>query len=550
MALRGRNGRDGASITVLRNPRGGRLFGGCLHEKHMAESLSAGFRLRFRQCRKPEPQRNGLSAGRVCRKEDSLIGAAICVRKKISVIFVGMGRMISLLLLAAAALSASATPPIGPADEPTAEARTLRVNESAARRTVRHATRAADPEPTRNIYPEPLRNAGLLPLRPADTVPTPARPVLVGMTDTAAYFPLLRGRRVAVLANHTAVAELPGAGVAADSAGRVHLVDLLHGRGFDVRSIFAPEHGFRGDADAGERVPGSTDARTGIAIRSLYDGATRRPSEAAMQSFDVLVADMQDVGLRFYTYHIALLRMMDACAEAGKPVVVLDRPNPNGHLIDGPVLDMRYRSGVGVLPVPVLHGLTMGELARMAAGEGWAAACDLRVIPCRNYTHRTEYILPVAPSPNLPTQRAVYLYPALCPFEGTVVSVGRGTDRPFEAYGHPALRGAPPVFTPRSAPGAKHPPLEGQLCRGADLSTMPLDEARSTGFTLRYVIDACRASALGERFFTPMFEKLVGAGYVREMILAGASEEEIRARWADQIARYREVRRKYVLYPD
>lgn len=377
-----------------------------------------------------------------------------------------------------------------------------------------------------------------------------ARPVLVGMTDTAAYFPLLRGRRVAVLANHTAVAELSMEGVAADSGGRVHLVDLLHGRGFDVRGIFAPEHGFRGEADAGERVPGSVDARTGIPILTLYDGATRRPDRAAMQSFDVLVADMQDVGLRFYTYHIALLRMMDACAAAGKPVVVLDRPNPNGHLVDGPVLDMRYQSGVGAIPVPVLHGLTMGEIARMAVGEGWTAACDLRVVPCRNYTHSTEYILPVAPSPNLSTQRAVYLYAALCPFEGTPVSVGRGTDRPFEAFGHPALTGYPYVFTPRPGPGAKHPPLEGQPCRGVDLSALPLGEARATGFTLSYVIEAYAASGLGTRFFTPMFEKLVGAGYVREMILSGASEAEIRARWADEVARYRIVRRLYLLYDD
>lgn len=385
----------------------------------------------------------------------------------------------------------------------------------------------------------------------SDCPPTPAgEEVLVGMTDTAAYFPLLRGRRVAVLANHTSVACMPGSDAPADSAGRVHLVDLLHAKGFDVRAIFAPEHGFRGKADAGERVAGSVDARTGIPIRSLYDGNTQRPSAEAMQSFDLLLVDMQDVGLRFYTYHIALLRMMEACADSGKPVVVLDRPNPNGSHVDGPVLDLRYKSGVGVLPVPVLHGLTMGEIARMAVGEGWVAPCDLRVIPCRNYTHRTEYRLPVPPSPNLPTQRAVYLYAALCPFEGTVVSVGRGTDRPFEAYGHPALGGCPVVFTPRPTAGAKHPPLEGQACRGVDLSAMPLDEARTTGFTLRYLIDACRASSLGEGFFTPMFEKLVGVGYVREMILRGASEAQIRARWADEVAAYRVQRRKYLLYPD
>ena len=371
--------------------------------------------------------------------------------------------------------------------------------------------------------------------------------VLVGMTDTAAYFPLVRGQRVAVLANQTSVAEMPGA-PGADAAGRVHLVDLLHGAGFDVAAIFSPEHGFRGTADAGEHVASSVDARTGIPIRSLYDGNTKRPSDETMRSFDVLVVDMQDVGLRFYTYYISMLRMMEACADFGRRVVVLDRPNPNGHIIDGPVLDMKYRSGVGAIPVPVLHGLTMGEIARMAAGEGWAKQCALTVVKCRNYTHATEYLLPVAPSPNLPTARAVYLYAALCPFEGTVVSLGRGTDKPFEMYGHPDMTGRTFSFTPRPTAGAKHPPLEGRLCRGVDLSGMPLAEAREVGFSLRYVMDACADLGMGDKFFTPMFEKLVGVGWVREMILAGAPEEEIRARWADDVERYRERRTKYLLY--
>lgn len=411
--------------------------------------------------------------------------------------------------------------------------------------------------------------------------PLPHAPVLVGMTDTAAYFPKLKGLRVAVLANHTAVARfyepaqgkyaaeaerlpevsagdatvlpdragnrparLPGA----SADGTIHLVDLLHGRGFNVTGIFSPEHGFRGTADAGEHVGNSVDERTGIPIRSLYDGNTKRPSDEAMQSFDVLVVDMQDVGLRFYTYYITMLRMMDACAEFGRTVVVLDRPNPNGHLVDGPVLDMKYKSGVGAIPVPVLHGLTMGEIARMAVGEGWAKPCDLTVVKCRNYTHATEYLLPVAPSPNLPTARAVYLYAALCPFEGTVVSLGRGTDCPFEIYGHPDMTGRAFSFTPRPTAGAKHPPLEGRLCHGVDLRGMPLSEAREVGFSLRYVIDAYRDLGLGDRFFTPMFEKLVGAGWVRGMIVAGASEEVIRARWVPDVERYREKRVQYLLY--
>lgn len=389
---------------------------------------------------------------------------------------------------------------------------------------------------------------------PADVPTAGPSSVQVGMTDTAAYFPLLRGLRVAVLANHTSVAVLPGAkGVAgrpvtADAAGRVHLVDLLHESGFNVVAIFSPEHGFRGTADAGEHVSGSTDPRTGIPIRSLYDGRTLRPSDEVMRSFDVLVIDMQDVGLRFYTYHISMLRMMDACAGFGRQVIVLDRPNPNGDKVEGPLLDMKYKSGVGALPIPVLHGLTMGEIARMAVGEGWAAPCDLTVVACRRYTRATEYVLPVAPSPNLPTQRAVYLYAALCPFEGTVVSLGRGTGKPFEIYGHPDLRNRNFSFTPRPTPGAKHPPLEGRLCRGEDLSRLPLGEARATGFTLKYVIDACGDLRMGESFFTPMFEKLVGVGWIREMILAGATDEEIRARWEPEAAAFRARRAKYLLY--
>lgn len=374
--------------------------------------------------------------------------------------------------------------------------------------------------------------------------------VRVGMTDTAAYFPELRGKRVAVLANHTAVAPMPGVAVPRDSAGRVHLVDLLHGCGFDVTGIFSPEHGFRGTADAGEEVLGSVDAATGIPIRSLYDGRTKRPSGEAMASFDVLLIDMQDVGLRFYTYYITMLRMMDACADAGRGVIVLDRPNPNGHYVDGPILDRKYLSGVGALPIPVVHGLTMGEIARMAVGEGWAKPCALQVVPCRDYTHSTPYVLPVPPSPNLPTQRAVYLYPSLCLFEGTVVSLGRGTDKPFEVYGHPAMTGYDFTFTPRPTAGAKHPPLEGQCCRGVDLSGMPLDVAHDAGLTLEYVIEAYRNLGLGEEFFTPMFEKLIGVEYVRRMILGGCTAEEIGARWQPDVERFRRQRRRYLLYAE
>ena len=317
-----------------------------------------------------------------------------------------------------------------------------------------------------------------------------------------------------------------------------------------MAAIFAPEHGFRGTADAGATVEGSTDARTGIPIRSLYDGRTRRPAPEAMRGIDVLVVDMQDVGTRFYTYYIAMIRMMEAAAQADAEVIVLDRPNPNGSYVDGPLLEERYRSGVGELPIPVVHGLTLGELARMAVGEGWVPPCRLTVVPCRDYTHRDRYVLPVPPSPNLRSQRAVYLYPSLCLMEGTVLSVGRGTERPFELYGHPDLKQALFRFTPRSVAGAAHPPFEGVLCRGYDLGEMDEERILAEGLNPEYLIDAYRALGLGEKFFTPMFEKLVGAGWVRRMIVEGRSAAELRAAWAPDVARFRELRRKYLLYPE
>ncbi len=363
--------------------------------------------------------------------------------------------------------------------------------------------------------------------------------VTVGAVDTAAYFPLLRGRRVAVLANQTS------------RVGDEHLVDLLHRSGVRLTAIFSPEHGFRGTADAGEHVASSVDERTGVPIRSLYDGRTRRPSDEAMRSFDVLLVDMQDVGLRFYTYYISMLRMMDACADFGRAVVVLDRPNPNGSYIDGPVLDMKYKSGVGALPIPVVHGLTMGEIARMAVGEGWAKPCDLTVVPCRRYTHATRYELPVAPSPNLPTQRSIYLYPSICLFEGTVVSLGRGTDRPFECYGHPDMPADRYgfVFTPRPTAGAKHPPsgrMPMSRCR-PEREALRGDSRRGADARLRDRRLSCAGVGRGVLHSDVREADRRGLG-AREMILDGRSAAEIRARWRPDVERFAKMREKYLIY--
>ncbi len=364
-------------------------------------------------------------------------------------------------------------------------------------------------------------------------------PLRVGAERMQEYLPQLEGRRVALLANHTSLVD------------EEHLLDTLCSRGVNVTAIFSPEHGFRGTAGAGEKVASGVDRKTGIPIRSLYDGNKKRPSDEVMQSFDLLLIDFQDVGLRFYTNYITMLRKMEACAEFGLQVIVLDRPNPNGMYVDGPILDMRYKSGVGALPIPVVHGMTMGEIARMAVGEGWASRVALTVVPVEGYRRSMRYVLPVNPSPNLRTQHAIYLYPAVCLFEGTIASLGRGTDYPFEVYGHPQMQGCDFSFTPVWRPWAKNPPLLDQKCYGVDLRRVDNETIISEGFTLKYVIDAYqRTGRRGEEFFTPFFEKLVGVDYIRTMIIEGRSDEEIRACWANDVARFREQRKPYLLYEE
>lgn len=365
--------------------------------------------------------------------------------------------------------------------------------------------------------------------------------VVVGAEQTSEYFPILKNKRIAIFSNHTGLVK------------NRHLLDVLLDNGMDVRAIFSPEHGFRGNADAGEHVASSVDPKTGVPILSLYDGKDRRPSEKSMRKFDILVVDIQDVGLRFYTYYITMCRLMDACAEYNRKVLVLDRPNPNGHYVDGPILDMKYKSGVGWLPIPVVHGMTLGELALMVNGERWlpqSRVCDLTVIPCKNYTHQTRYELPVAPSPNLPNMKSIYLYPSTCLFEATPVSLGRGTDKPFQVYGHPNMKGYDFSFTPRSVPGAKNPPQLDKTCYGRDLSHLSNEEIWRKGIDLSYIIDAYRNLNLDDHFFRSFFELLIGTDYVRKMIKEGRSADEIKACWADDVTRFKQQRRPYLLYAE
>ncbi len=366
-------------------------------------------------------------------------------------------------------------------------------------------------------------------------------PVKVGAESTDEYFPLLKNKRVAVLSNHTGM------------VGEEHLVDLLKRKGINLVAIFSPEHGFRGNADAGEHVSNSTDEKTGVPILSLYDGKDRKPSDKSMGMFDVLLFDIQDVGLRFYTYYITMVRMMDACAVSHKKMIVLDRPNPNGHYVDGPILDMKHKSGVGWLPIPVVHGMTLGELALMINSEKWLPqehTCDLTVVKCKNYTHQTMYQLPVAPSPNLPDMKAIYLYPSTCLFEGTVMSLGRGTSFPFQVYGHPDMKECIFSFTPQSISGAKNPPLLNLLCYGVDLRKVPDEEIWKKGIDLTYIIDAYNNLDIGDRFFTSFFEKLIGVDYVRKMIEEGKSAGEIKTAWKNDIEKFKKQRQPYLLYTE
>ncbi len=365
---------------------------------------------------------------------------------------------------------------------------------------------------------------------------------ILGAEQTEAYLPLLHNKRVGLVVNQTSLIK------------DIHLVDFLRNKQINIIGIFAPEHGFRGDHSAGEKVKSSIDPKTKLPVYSLY-GAYKKPNEAQLKDIDVIVFDIQDVGARFYTYISTLHYVMEACAEQNKKLIILDRPNPNGHYIDGPVLDTAFKSFVGMHPVPVVHGLTVGEYARMINGEGWLknkAQCQLQVIKMKQYSHQTNYILPVKPSPNLPTMSSIFLYPSLCFFEGTNYSVGRGTPYPFEFVGKPNCAIGKDTITPRHLPGiADHPPHENKQVKGFNLREYGTNIAPSQKkLNLYWLIELYKYDENKNAFFTNFFDKLAGTDELRKQIIAGKSEIEIRESWKEKIEEYRMKRRRYLLYAD
>ncbi len=371
------------------------------------------------------------------------------------------------------------------------------------------------------------------------TLPGSAQPVVTGAERLSEYLPLLEGKRVGLVVNHTSIL----------GKEHTHVLDTLLRLGIEVEAVFAPEHGFRGDADAGETIRNGKDTRTGIPIFSLY-GDNKKPTARQMEKIDVMVFDIQDVGARFYTYISTMYYVMEACAEHRKKMLVLDRPNPCDY-VQGPVLRPAYKSFVGIVPIPVLHGCTVGELARMFHGEGWIGqskdGCDLTVIPVQGWVHGQPYSLPVKPSPNLPNDQSIRLYPSLCLFEATRVSVGRGTTFPFQVIGAPDKKYGEFTFTPRSLPGFDKNPLhKDQTCYGTDLR----QEKLHTGFTLHYFLDFYQRSGQGAGFFSRAgwFDLLMGTGQVRKEIIAGKTETEIAAGWEEELNEYKKMRSAYLLY--
>jgi uncharacterized protein YbbC (DUF1343 family) len=373
------------------------------------------------------------------------------------------------------------------------------------------------------------------PLTPDQTA-TPA--IVTGAGNTSAYLPALAGKRVGIVTNQTGIVEVGGK--------RISIVDYLLEKKVRITKIYAPEHGFRGTADAGEHIVDGKDTQTGLPIISLY-GDNKKPKPGQLEGIDVLLFDLQDVGARFYTYISTLHYAMEACAENNVPLIILDRPNPNGAIVDGPILEKENASFIGMHPIPVLHGLTIGEYGQMINGQKWlknGIQCKLTVVPCLNYKRDMFYSLPVRPSPNLPNDQAINLYASLCFFEGTNVSLGRGTNKQFQVYGSPDLPPTGFSFTPMPNEGAKEPPLKGQMCHGEDLSAVP----KVTRLELKWLIKAYRTTRDQSKFFTPFFTKLAGTKKLQQQIESGLSEDEIRASWAPGLAEFKKIRKLYEIY--
>jgi uncharacterized protein YbbC (DUF1343 family) len=385
--------------------------------------------------------------------------------------------------------------------------------------------------------------------------------ILSGAERVNVYLPLIKGKTVGIFANQTSV------------VGNTHLVDTLQKLGIKIKAIFSPEHGFRGTADAGEKVGNYTDEKTGIPVISLY-GSKRRPSAGDVKDIDILIFDIQDVGVRFYTYISSLEEFMEAAFELSKPLMILDRPNPNGFYVDGPVLDLKYRSFVGRQPIPIVYGMTIAEYAFMIAGEKWLSEkanakyefyrnraentpdtpFHFQVIKCANYTHKSKYMLPVKPSPNLPSIQSIYLYPSTCFFEGTVLSEGRGTDKPFQVFGHPAYPKNLYAFTPQPNEGAKNSKLYGQECYGWNLTGTPeqvLEEVQNK-IQLKWLINAYQLFPEKDKFFLSnnFFNKLAGNNDLMQQIKDGIPENDIRKSWEPKLDEFKKIRKKYLLYED
>jgi uncharacterized protein YbbC (DUF1343 family) len=382
--------------------------------------------------------------------------------------------------------------------------------------------------------------------------------IITGAERMGVYLPMLKGKAIAIFANQTTM------------VGKIHLVDALIKEGITVRKIFAPEHGFRGTGDAGEGMKNGSDSATGIPVISLY-GDKVKPSADDLKDVDIMLFDIQDVGVRFYTYISSLQKYMEAAMENRKPLLILDRPDPNGFYVDGPVLDRKFVSFVGMQPVPVVYGMTIGEYARMIAGEKWLSEkanevydsykaaqnstdtpFHFLIIKCANYSHKSRYALPVRPSPNLQNMRSVYLYPSLCFFEGTAVSLGRGTDKPFEQFGHPSFPKNLYNFTPQSMAGAKNPPLLNQSCYGFDLSHINMEKDIDSHLQLKWLLKAYELFPEKEKFFlsSNFFNRLAGSDMLMQQIKDGKTESEIRKSWEPALQAFKIIRKKYLLYDD